>query len=427
MKKIIGGLAEPLEKLEGNSKNENKPKGENEFIHRLSEFIDSKWDMQKNVLDETIIFREKGRKGKFHQLNERTVWRILQENGFKVSRTYLEDLLHSEPDFIPNINPIIDYFDSLKQPGPQSISEIKKLCDSVNVNHQDFFHTIFKKWLVKCVACSTLHPHKISNDHVNRYCLTLIGGQNCGKTFFLKFLCPDELINHYTQDYNVKKAQEHDGTQDLASKFLINLDDLHNIPHAYLPSIKNAISQPSVNYRKKFAKQKFTERRYVNFCATANGYDYLNDLTGNDRFLTFEFLGYKVEYWKKGIHFVDINKVWAEAKYLLDTGFNYNFTEDEKKKMDELNEGFRYVPPEEELCNEWLRHDETKSIQNHKTTTSILEFLRTKTTNPQSINDRTLGRVLNKLKYKKVNIRKTGYLNPVGGYYVEFWGQDPST
>lgn len=420
MKKIAGGLAQNLEENQSGLREENNPKGENGLIHRIIEFIDSKWEMEKNILDETILFKEKRSKGKFNQLNERTIWRILQENGFKVSRTFIEDLLHSEPDFIPNVNPIIDYFDSLRQPGPHAVSEIKKLCDSVNVNHQDFFHTIFKKWLVKCVACSTLHPHKISNDHVNRYCLTLIGGQNCGKTFFLKFLCPDELINHYTQDYNVKKAQEHDGTQDLATKFLINLDDLHNIPHAYLPSVKNAISQPSVNYRKKFAKQKFTERRNANFCATANGYDYLNDLTGNDRFLTFEFLGYKVEYWKKGRDFVNINKIWGEAKYLLDTGFNYNFTDDEKRKMEELNESFRYLPIEEELCKKWLSEDKEKDIKNHKTTNDILMFLRDKTTLPQNINDRTLGRVLTKLKYTRVNIRKPGYEYPIGGYFVRF-------
>ncbi len=50
-------------------------------------------------------------------------------------------------------------------------------------------------------------------------------------------------------------------------------------------------------------------------------------------------------------HKVDISQVWAQALYLLEEGKPYWFSYEEMKVLNEMNEIYRQVPPEEE----WLQ------------------------------------------------------------------------
>ena len=124
--------------------------------------------------------------------------------------------------------------------------------------------------------------------------------------------------------------------------------------------------------------------------------------TGSRRFLPFEVLSIDIERAKA----ISMDKVYAEAKALLKSGFRYWFDDDEIAELYRESEDFQVQTAEMELllrCFEKPTEDESYSLM---TTTEILTYLGIYTHQP--LVAKRMGEALKKAGYIKVSKRRNG-------------------
>ena len=131
----------------------------------------------------------------------------------------------------------------------------------------------------------------------------------------------------------------------LAEKWFVNVDDqLETIFGKDFNSMKAIITAPFVTNRKTWHRFSKKRQRICSFMGSVNNTQFLTD-SENRRYLVFtaEEMDFK--------HNLNMDQVWAQALHLLEEGNTYWFAQEELKVLNEINEIYRQVPPEEE----WLQ------------------------------------------------------------------------
>ena len=118
-----------------------------------------------------------------------------------------------------------------------------------------------------------------------------------------------------------------------------------------LNQLKAAVTMKTVDERAAYAHYHEHRAHIASFCGTGNNVQFLNDPTGNRRWLPFE-VDYIIDprdnepMW---------DEVYAEAFYLYRTGFRYWFTRGEIAELSKHNESFEAPKQELELIREMFR------------------------------------------------------------------------
>ena len=106
-----------------------------------------------------------------------------------------------------------------------------------------------------------------------------------------------------------------------------------------------------INERAAYARYKENRRHIASFCGTGNSVQFLNDPTGNRRWLPFEVKGIKDPHFYDYLH----DKVFAQAMYLYTNGFRYWFDEKETEQLTSHVSHFKVPSMEEELLLTYYR------------------------------------------------------------------------
>lgn len=170
-----------------------------------------------------------------YQLNSLTF--ELESKGSSISNEKLARLLKS--DFVPLVNPINDYFESLMN--VEIITgTIQKLAQTIKVENQALLEKHLTKWLVGTVANSLT-----KEGCQNHTCLVLTGEQGVFKTTWLTNLRPPILKEYvFTGKINVEST---DTIGMLAEYFIINIDDqLRNLNRKDENALKTLITLDSI-------------------------------------------------------------------------------------------------------------------------------------------------------------------------------------
>jgi predicted P-loop ATPase len=260
----------------------------------------------------------------------------LEKNGVSYSTDKLYKLLTS--DFIPQINPLKEYFNSLKNRDSNQGS-IQAVSQTITVTKQGLFEKCLTKWLVATVANIL-----IQEGCQNHTCLVLTGEQGAYKTTWLSNLCP-KLLTEYI--FTGKITIESNDTQTLLAEYMIvNIDDqLRNLNRKDENALKTLITLDSIKIRKPYDRMITKRPRIASFCGSVNGNDFLTDPSGSRRFLPFEVMEVNLEAMKK----INMDDVWAEALMKYEQGFVYWFTSEEIKELSENNQEFEVIETESEL------------------------------------------------------------------------------
>jgi predicted P-loop ATPase len=305
--------------IEWNSDNETP----NEKVKKL---LEEKYVIQTNELTGSIeiFYKENGKAGK-NTIEEHIYCKIL-DNGWKFRQSDLHARI-VQIGFDNLYNPINDYFNELPDwDGEDYIQQLASCLYVKKAEYQDFWEIQFKKSLVRSLACTL-------KGVVNRYVMTLVGAQNGGKTSFIRFLNPwDKKFICQTQPTS---GQDKDNLIHLSQNFIWLFDDLDVKPIREMGYIKSLISADNINVRKPYAKETTQDPRRVNFWATSNNDNFLNDHTGSTRWLCFEFN--EIDYMSYTNNAIDVNKIWSQAMHLLKTGFYYQLTKEETALQSRLN------------------------------------------------------------------------------------------
>ena len=228
---------------------------------------------------------------------------------------------------------------SLSEPCERSNRQSRSLSEPCERSKADrLWRTCFKKWFVAMVASW------MKDEVVNHHVLVLIGKQGIFKTTWLERLIPPQLRAYCCKLANTTQINKDDRLR-LAEFGLINLDELDSMSSRELNTMKSIITASDVNERAAYGYTKERKIRLASFCASSNRREFLTDITGNRRWLPFE-----VESITNPFETIlPYERMYAQARYLIDYGFNYWFDLDDIATLEEHNEVFRAQESEEQL------------------------------------------------------------------------------
>jgi predicted P-loop ATPase len=287
-----------------------------------------------------------------------TLVREMLHAGVKCNITLLRNTLYS--NYTPVFNPFNEYFKGLAQWDGQT-DYIMELAKTVTTTNDALWHKCFKKWFVAMVGC--VLRKEIANHTVIVFC----GQQGLGKTTWALNLLPDELREYSfsgTINPNNKDTLIH-----LSETMLINMDELENLNRADVDTLKELITKANIRVRRPYGFSTETMPRRASFMGSVNGKEFLNDPTGNRRFLCFEVT--HIDYQ----HSVPLSAAYAQALHLLQTGFKYWFDKTEIDAINLNNQQFRNLAVEEELLTGYFEPCDASDADHLFTTTELLNWL----------------------------------------------------
>ena len=262
------------------------------------------------------------------------------ESGLQITAREVMAVLQSHR--VPDVHPLREYVLNCKPWDPDQPDWIGWLSEQVTVEGgeeaQKLWRICFTKWFVAMVA------GWLKDEAVNQQVLVLIGRQGIYKTTWLEHLLPPEL-----RAYSCKMANSTQLNKDerlrIAEYGLIALDEIDAMGAKELNVMKSVITASDVSERAAYGYTKERRVRLASFCASGNKQEFLTDLTGNRRWLPFQVENIRNPFYIT----LPYEQIYAEARYLVETGFQYWFDLDDIEKLEHHNEDFRAQENEEQL------------------------------------------------------------------------------
>ena len=262
------------------------------------------------------------------------------ESGLQITAREVLAVLQSHR--IPDIHPLREYVLNCRPYTDDQPDWIGWLAERVTVEggeaEQQQWRTCFTKWFVAMVASW------MKDEVVNQQVLVLIGRQGIFKTTWLEHLLPPEL-----RAYGCKMANSTQLNKDerlrIAEYGLIALDEIDAMGAKELNVIKSVITASDISERAAYGYTKERRMRLASFCASGNKQEFLTDITGNRRWLPFLVESIINPFFIT----LPYEQIYAQAKWLIDKGFQYWFDLDDIETLEQHNENFRAQENEEQL------------------------------------------------------------------------------
>lgn len=408
----MGGVFEQVEDLDHLSdsilKEEAAGNKNRRQIENTEKYLNSKYLFRRNIVSNEIEFLEKGNMfpdGEWKDLTEtylNDLWRDFQYNKVPFGKAKTIDLLKSS--FVPNYDPFEEYFTNLEPYNPQKEPDyISKLASYVNTTNAEAFARHFKKHLVRTVKCA-IDPY-----YFNKHALILVQEkQHGGKSTFCRFLCPPALQKYYTEELTIDK----DGLIAICENFIINMDELAVLSKAEINTLKTIISKLWVKVRQPFEKKAQRTSRRCSFVGSTNDRQFLTDHTGSVRWICFEVNEIDFEYSRA----IDINRVYAQAYYLMEEGFDCNITKEEVEENEVRNKEFKMTSVEVDCIQKYFDPCSKEVATDFMTSSDFLSFIQNRFPHSR-IHPVTVGKILNELGFVRGTKFRGGF--SVQGYYCK--------
>lgn len=263
-----------------------------------------------------------------------------EESGLSITAN--EVLAFIKSHRIPDAHPLRDYIRACRPYQRGEPDWIEWVAQRVTImggeREQKLWANCFKKWFVAMVAAW------LDDKVVNQQVLVLIGRQGIFKTTWLERLIPDELRAYSCKMANATNLNKDERLR-ITEYGLIALDEIDAMNTRELNVLKSVITASDVSERPAYGYTKERRIRLASFCASGNKKEFLTDLTGNRRWLPFQVQSIQNPFYT----IIPYEKIYAQAKYLIDNEFNYWFDLDDIDILEVHNEDFRAQQNEEQL------------------------------------------------------------------------------
>lgn len=400
---ITNELEAELEQLQKMELGQNE-KGEK--YAKVIQHLNNHYYITYNVISNTLIITRKEAEPKEY-LNENTVFIELQELGVNFSLGDLKAYCGSTK--VKQVHPFKDYFESLPAFG-DGPSEIDRLSTYVTLARKEDisrFRRQFRKMFIRMVACA------ISEKHFNKQCFVLISSaQNIGKTTFVRWLCPPKLKDYFTENLPPGK----DGKLAMCENFIILIDELAVFNKREINDLKSMFSLMHDKSRRPFDARATTRFRWCSFLATTNDVHFLTDKTGNVRWVCFEIVGINFAYQRD----IDIDKVWAEAYHLFQSGQTGELTKEEIIENEACNSSYMVLDEETELIVQYYKQGSATDFDAFYTATELAGHLSDKVNGRMKFTSQKVGKTLSYLGYKRESKPDADKGYSVKGYYIKY-------
>jgi predicted P-loop ATPase len=358
----------------------------------IEQFLRQHYQFRYNEVTSRIEFKPTAAVN-FERLNEyklNSIYRDLKLNRIKTSVSELRAIINS--DFVPVFNPFKDYFENLPHWDGQT-DYIADLAATVSTTNDQLWVKCLRKWLVAMVGSA------IQEDIVNHTVIVLSSSQGAGKTTWLLNLVPTPL-KQYVFSGTINPSNK-DTLVQISECLLVNLDELDSLNKGQVSEVKELITKSSIRIRRAYGYHVENLTRRASFSGSVNDKEFLNDSSGNRRWLCFELNNIQYN------HGINMDQVFSQAYALLQTGFQYWFDGAEIQEIAANNEQFQSVTFEEDLLlshyQPVAKEEATLFLSTTDIASNLAEHRKFNITASTKLN---LGRALHKHKF--VRVKKKG-------------------
>jgi hypothetical protein len=306
------------------------------LIHKVNDYLNKYYDFRYNVVIGGIEMKRKIDK-EFKVLDDRLYWTLFSELEFKnmpIGENRFRALLTSE-DFSGSYHPFKEYIYSLPEWDGKT-DYLKEYISQVELEDESkraYLEECWKRWSIAAVCgwCEDIP----SPYYVNQTCIVFYSGQAKQKTTFFSTLVPDELkMQYYKVGFSELNRNDKEADLPLATKMIINLDEMEQYNKPELGEFKSKVTLAQISLRKAYGRMETNLKRRASFVGSLNKEEFLTDVTGTRRFLTFT-----IKY--INIKDFDINKCWAQAYALWKRGERYWFNTSEIEVIEKENSRYK--------------------------------------------------------------------------------------
>ena len=268
--------------------------------------------------------------------------------------------------FVPGFHPFLYYLNRL--PPWDGQDYILELSATVSVRGgveaQLFFADVLKRWLVGMVASW------LDEDTVNQGVLVFIGEQGIYKTTWFSRLLPPELGDYFRIKVNASRV----GKDDLIAMSqygLVCYEELDVMRSSDVNTMKSVVTMPAIDERRPYGYYTEHMPHVASFCGTGNNVQFLNDATGNRRWLPFEVE--RID--DPRLYPFNYEGIYAQAYALYRQGFRHFFSKAEEERLKTHNRTFEAPCPEQEAIAKHFRHPGDGERGEFYTATDILQVV----------------------------------------------------
>ena len=226
---------------------------------------------------------------------------------------------------------------------------------------QILFYEYLKKWLVAMVASW------VDDEVVNQAVLVLIGDQGIYKTTWFSHLLPPELRDYFRIKVNSSRMGK-DDLITLSQYGLVCYEELDVMTPSNVNTMKSVVTMPAIDERPAYGHYTEHMPHVASFCGTGNNVQFLTDVTGNRRWLSFVVESITSP---REVPF-DYEGIYAQAYALYLQGFRHYFSKAEEEVLKEHNKTFETPQSEQEAVMTHFRPPRDGERGDFYTATDIL-------------------------------------------------------
>ncbi len=350
------------------------------------------YELQDTSTEKDLVARNSSLVADWQRMTDReenSIWRAMHHEGMDVDVQRIRTLLQS--DFVKEHDPLREYLDAL--PAWDGVTDyIGQLsamvhCRCTSPAEFDFY---FRRWLVGIIGGA------LSKDSTNHVIFVLLGRQGVYKSSFMKNLLPPELRRYYTVKLNSQRMDKDDALA-VTENLLINFEELDSMNRKELNQLKALCSDPFINERPAYGRNKVYLPHVASFCGTGNNVQFLTDDSGNRRWLPFEVESIDNP-WEVTLPYEGI---YAQAYALFRQGFRYWFEQAEVDALNKRNRRFEAPNPEREMLLMHYRKPTERETAKKVTASDVVARFG----GAIRLNERKMSNALKELGYDVIHTR----------------------
>lgn len=283
---------------------------------------------------------------------------------------------------------------------------------------QDFYNTIevipehefvkkiyLWKFLLQLIHITCLNENP--RPKMAKLVLTLQGKTNAGKTSWIPTLVSDNMFDHVVSGQNFDLSKETD-VKKIVEHVIVELGEVGAIyKKVGVDTVKNFISSTEDLLNIKYIERAQKTRRTTVFVATVNEFSFLQDSTGNSRFMCLSVTKCDI------YHKVNMQQLYAQVLEYARNNMNESYFLNEKETLiqEKLNETMELKSPVEEKIHDIFDLDSNLREDVMNATNVLLtlgynqQFIKKSLTNEVS-------KILDKMNFKRRTKAPTGWYMP---------------
>lgn len=216
------------------------------------------------------------------------------------------------------IHPVREYLDTLQWDNKPRLEAL--LTDYMGAEDTEYTRTVIRKSLVACVTRIYQPGTKFDNA------IILIGPEGIFKSTLISKLGGKWFSDSFMGVAGLDAMQQLQGT------WLMEMPELAGLKKADVTAIKSFLSKTMDKYRSSYGRRNNVHPRQTVFFGTTNELTPLKGDTGNRRFWPVTVKGVPRQKFEE----LEVDQVWAEAKYLYKQGEDLDLPEHIRAEAKEI-------------------------------------------------------------------------------------------